>query len=140
LVDEWSIGGAEAGTLTFMVGGADSAFEAARPILSMMGRNIVHCGANGTGQVAKVCNNLVLGISMVAVSEGMNLGVKLGMDPKKLAGIFNTSSAQCWSSEKYNPVPGVMEGVPSSRGIIDNYPHTVIIIDYSMLLYGMDIK
>jgi 3-hydroxyisobutyrate dehydrogenase len=110
------VGGAEAGTLTFMVGGSDSAFARAQPILQKMGKNIVHCGASGTGQVAKVCNNLVLGISMVAVAEGMNLGVKLGMEPKKLAGIFNTSSARCWSSDTYNPVPSVMANVPSSRG------------------------
>ncbi|KYQ88873.1 3-hydroxyisobutyrate dehydrogenase [Tieghemostelium lacteum] len=109
-------GGAEAGTLTFMVGGKEKDFELAKPILSCMGKNIVHCGDVGTGQVAKVCNNLVLGISMVGVSEAMNLGVKLGMDPKKLAGIFNTSSARCWTSELYNPCPGVLENSPASRG------------------------
>lgn len=110
------VGGAEAGTLTFMVGGSEAAFKRAQPILSKMGKNIVHCGGAGTGQVAKVCNNVVLGMSMAAVAEGMSLGVKLGMDPKKLAGIFNTSSARCWSSEVYNPCPGVMENVPASRG------------------------
>ncbi|EGG13797.1 3-hydroxyisobutyrate dehydrogenase [Cavenderia fasciculata] len=109
-------GGAEAGTLTFMVGGAETDFERAKPYLQAMGKNIVHCGDVGTGQVAKVCNNLVLGISMIAVSEAMNLGVKLGMDPKKLSGIFNTSSARCWSSELYNPCPGVLESAPASRG------------------------
>ncbi|EGC29496.1 3-hydroxyisobutyrate dehydrogenase [Dictyostelium purpureum] len=109
-------GGAEAGTLTFMVGGSESDFNKAKPYLECMGKNIVHCGGVGTGQVAKVCNNLVLGISMVGVSEAMNLGVKLGMDPKKLAGIFNTSSARCWSSELYNPCPGVLENSPASRG------------------------
>jgi len=110
------VGGAEAATLTFMVGGSDGDFAIARLILSLMGKNIVHCGAAGTGQAAKVCNNLVLGISMCAVAEGMNLGIKLGMDPKKLAGIFNTSSGRCWSSDTYNPVPGVMDKVPASRG------------------------
>lgn len=110
------VGGAEAGTLTFMVGGSESAFARAQPLLAKMGKNIVHCGESGTGQVAKVCNNVVLGMSMAAVAEGMSLGVKLGMDPRKLAGIFNTSSARCWSSEVYNPCPGTMENVPSARG------------------------
>jgi len=81
-----------------------------------MGKNIVHCGPSGNGQVAKVANNLVLAVSMAGVSEGMNLGIKLGMDPKKLAHIFNTSSARCWSSEVYNPCPGVIESSPASRG------------------------
>jgi len=109
------VGGAEAGTLTFMVGGTLQAFTAAQPILSKMGKNIVHCGAAGNGQVAKICNNLLLGISMIGVSESMNLGVKLGIDPKLLAGIINTSSGRCWSSDTYNPVPGVMPSVPASR-------------------------
>lgn len=110
------VGGAEAGTLTFMVGGSVVGFDRARPLLSRMGKNIVHCGEAGTGQVAKVCNNVVLGMSMAAVAEGMSLGVKLGMDPVKLAGIINTSSGRCWSSDTYNPCPGVMPTVPSSRG------------------------
>eukprot|EP00002_Diphylleia_rotans_P023934 TRINITY_DN4719_c0_g2_i1.p1 TRINITY_DN4719_c0_g2~~TRINITY_DN4719_c0_g2_i1.p1 ORF type:complete len:301 (+),score=75.74 TRINITY_DN4719_c0_g2_i1:69-971(+) len=107
---------AENATLTFMVGGSEEGFGLAKPILSKMGKNIVYCGASGSGQVAKICNNLVLAISMIGVSEGMNLGVKLGMDPKILAGIFNTSSGRCWSSDTYNPCPGVMDNVPSSRG------------------------
>jgi 3-hydroxyisobutyrate dehydrogenase len=109
------VGGAEHGTLTFMVGGQDAVFGRAQPVLQAMGKNIVHCGDNGTGQVAKVANNLILGISMMAVSEGMNLGVKLGMDPAKLAGIINTSSGRCWSSDTYNPCPGVLPGVPASN-------------------------
>jgi 3-hydroxyisobutyrate dehydrogenase len=111
------VGGAEAGTLTFMVGAeGEGDFEAARPLLEGMGKNIVHCGGAGTGQVAKLCNNLLLGISMNAVAEAMNLGVRLGADPKVLAGIINSSSGRCWSSDTYNPVPGVMPSVPSSRG------------------------
>jgi 3-hydroxyisobutyrate dehydrogenase len=109
------VGGAEQGTLTFMVGGSEAEFAQANPFLTVMGSNIVHCGASGTGQVAKICNNLVLAISMTAVSEAMNIGVKSGADPKVLAGIINTSSGRCWSSDTYNPVPGVMEGLPSSR-------------------------
>lgn len=109
--------GAEEGTLTFMVG-ADSQdlFERASLLLKLMGKNIVYCGGPGNGQVAKVANNLALGIQMIGISEAMNLGIQLGMDPKILAGIFNTSTARCWSSDTYNPVPGVMPNVPSSRG------------------------
>jgi 3-hydroxyisobutyrate dehydrogenase len=111
------VGGAEAGTLTFMVGApAASAFDAVSPILRDMGKSVVHTGGPGTGQVAKLCNNLVLGVSMAAVSEAMNLGVRAGADPAVLAAIINTSSGRCWSSDTYNPVPGVMPGVPASRG------------------------
>jgi len=107
--------GAQNATLTFMVGGSEEAFQKAKAILQLMGKNVIHCGGPGNGQVAKVCNNLILGISMIGVSEAMNLGISLGMDPKVLAGVINTSSGSCWSSEKYNPVPGVVPGVPSSN-------------------------
>lgn len=110
------VGGAEAGTLTFMVGGSKEGFEKAQAILKVMGKNIVHCGPNGTGQVAKICNNMLLAIGMIGTAETMNLGVRLGMDPKVLAGIINTSSGRSWSSDTYNPCPGVMENVPASRG------------------------
>ena len=109
-------GGAESGTLTFMVGGTKKDFEYAQPILSQMGKNIVYCGNSGNGQVAKVANNMLLGISMIATAEAMSLGVSLGMDPKVLAGIINTSSGRCWSSEIYNPYPDVVESAPASRG------------------------
>jgi 3-hydroxyisobutyrate dehydrogenase len=108
-------GGAEAATLTFMVGGEAKDFEAAKPILAKMGQNIVHCGGPGTGQVAKICNNLILGISMIGVAEAMSLGASLGIDPKVLAGVVNTSSGRCWSSDSYNPYPGVMDNVPAAR-------------------------
>lgn len=109
-------GGAEAGTLTFMVGATPELFAQVRPVLANMGKNIVHCGGSGNGQVAKICNNMLLAVSMIGVSEAMSLGVALGMDPKVLAGIINTSSGRCWSSDTYNPYPGVMDGVPASRG------------------------
>lgn len=109
------VNGAANATLTFMVGASPDAFERAKPILQLMGKNIVHCGAGSCGQVAKVCNNLLLGISMIGVAEAMSLGVKLGIDAKVLAGIINTSSGRCWSSDAYNPVPGVMDGVPAAR-------------------------
>lgn len=108
--------GAEAATLTFMVGSPTTQdFEFAKPILSRMGKNVVHCGLNGNGQVAKICNNMLLGISMIAVAETMQLGVRMGMDPKLLAGILNTSSGRCWSSDTYNPCPGVIPTAPASR-------------------------
>uniref|UniRef100_A0A2P2HY37 3-hydroxyisobutyrate dehydrogenase n=1 Tax=Hirondellea gigas TaxID=1518452 RepID=A0A2P2HY37_9CRUS len=103
------------GTLTFMVGGPANEFVAANELLSCMGKNIVHCGDVGTGQAAKICNNMLLAISMIGTAETMNLGIRLGLDPKLLAGILNSSSGRCWSSDVYNPVPGVMEGVPSSN-------------------------
>ncbi|KAG9288485.1 hypothetical protein G9A89_015691 [Geosiphon pyriformis] len=109
-------GGAEAATLTFMVGAPSvDDFTRAKPILSYMGKNIVHCGGIGTGQIAKMCNNMLLAISMIGTSEAMNLGIQLGMDPSLLAGILNSSSGRCWSSDTYNPVPGVMPNVPSSK-------------------------
>jgi 3-hydroxyisobutyrate dehydrogenase len=108
--------GAESGTLTFMVGSTPDEFDRVKSLLAFMGKNIVHCGPQGLGQVAKICNNMLLGISMIAVSETMNLGCRLGMDPKVLSGIINTSSGRCWSSEIYNPVPGILPNVPSSRG------------------------
>jgi len=90
-------------------------FEAVKPLLAHMGKNIAYCGINGNGQVAKICNNMLLGISMIATAEAMNLGTRLGMDPKLLASILNSSSGRCWSSEVYNPHPGVLPNVPSNR-------------------------
>jgi 3-hydroxyisobutyrate dehydrogenase len=107
--------GAQNATLTFMVGGSDEGFQRAKPLLQLMGKNIVHCGSSGNGQVTKVCNNLLLGISMIGVSEAMQLGIQLGMDPKVLAGVLNTSSGRCWSSDSYNPVPGILPNVPASN-------------------------
>jgi 3-hydroxyisobutyrate dehydrogenase len=125
-------GGAEAGTLTFMVGGDAGVFENIAPVLRHMGKNIVHCGESGTGQVAKICNNLLLGISMIGVSEAMNLGVALGIDAKVLAGIINTSSGRCWSSDTYNPYPGVMENVPSARGYTGGFGADLMLKDLGL--------
>jgi len=109
------VNASKAGSLTFMVGGAEEDMEPARKVLQCMGGNIVHCGAVGTGGAAKICNNMLLAVSMIGVSETMNLGVRLGLDPKLLAGILNSSSGRCWSSDTYNPVPGVLPSVPSSN-------------------------
>jgi 3-hydroxyisobutyrate dehydrogenase len=125
-------GGAEAGTLTFMVGGDAGVFEKIAPVLRHMGKNIVHCGESGTGQVAKICNNLLLGISMIGVSEAMNLGVALGIDAKVLAGIINTSSGRCWSSDTYNPYPGVMENVPAARGYTGGFGADLMLKDLGL--------
>lgn len=125
-------GGAEAGTLTFMVGGEPAEFEFARPVLENMGKNIVHCGPAGNGQVAKVANNMLLGISMIGAAEAMSLGVSLGMDPKVLAGVINTSSGRCWSTDTYNPYPGVIDGVPSSRGYSGGFGMDLMIKDLGL--------
>ncbi|WP_459715723.1 3-hydroxyisobutyrate dehydrogenase [Paraburkholderia sp. 2C] len=125
-------GGAAAGTLTFMVGGSAQAYERVKPVLSAMGRNIVHCGDTGTGQVAKICNNLVLGITMAGVAEGMALGEALGIDPKVLAAIMNTSTGRCWSSDTYNPFPGVIETAPSSRGYTGGFGTDLMLKDLGL--------
>jgi 3-hydroxyisobutyrate dehydrogenase len=109
-------GGATAGTLTFMVGGEAADFERAKPILERMGRTIVHAGPAGNGQAAKICNNMILGISMVAVCEGFLLAERLGLDAQKLFDISSKSSGQCWSLTTYCPVPGPVPTAPSNRG------------------------
>ncbi|MGN4071726.1 3-hydroxyisobutyrate dehydrogenase [Burkholderia gladioli] len=125
-------GGAAAGTLTFMVGGSVAEFERVTPVLTGMGRNVVHCGPTGMGQVAKVCNNLVLGISMAGVAEAMSLGVALGIDPKVLGGILNTSTGRCWSADTYNPYPGVIETAPSSRGYTGGFCTDLMLKDLGL--------
>ncbi len=125
-------GGAESGSLTFMVGAAPALFESIRPILAHMGKNIVHCGDSGTGQVAKICNNLLLGISMIGAAEAMNLGASLGIDPKVLAGIINTSSGRCWSTDTYNPYPGVMDNVPAARGYAGGFGTDLMLKDLGL--------
>lgn len=109
-------GGAIAGSLTFIVGGSDDAFAKAEPILAVMGKNIFHAGDHGAGQVAKICNNMLLGILMAGTAEAINLGVKNGLDPKVLSDIMLQSSGRNWTLEVYNPYPQVMENVPSSNG------------------------
>lgn len=109
------VGGAEAGTLTFMVGGEKNAFDAAKPYLDVMGKNIFHAGGAGNGQVAKVCNNMLLGISMIGVSEAFVLAEKLGLDGQTLFDISSTASGQCWSMTSYCPVPGPVPASPANR-------------------------
>lgn len=126
--------GAEAGTLTFMVGADAQLFEAIKPVLGAMGRNVVHCGDVGTGQTAKLCNNLVLGISMVGVAEAMSLGGKLGIDPSRLASIINTSTGRCWASDTCNPYPGVVETAPASRGYSGGFGALLMLKDLGLAM------
>lgn len=109
------VGGAKAGTLTFICGGEDAAFERAKPILQDMGKNIFHAGPHGAGQVAKICNNMLLAILMNGTCEALALGAKNGLDPAVLSEIMRQSSGGNWALNVYNPWPGVMEGVPASN-------------------------
>jgi 3-hydroxyisobutyrate dehydrogenase len=109
------VGGATAGTLTFMVGGSAQAFTRAESILQKMGKTIVHAGGAGNGQAAKICNNMILGVSMIAVSEAFVLAEKLGLDHQKLFDISSKSSGQCWSMTTYCPVPGPVPTSPANR-------------------------
>ena len=109
------VAGADAGTLTFMVGGAPAAFDKGKPLFEVMGRAIVHAGGPGNGQVAKVCNNMILGISMIAVAEAFNLGQKLGLEPQKLFDISSNASGSCWAMLNHNPMPGLVETSAANR-------------------------
>jgi len=128
------VGGAEAGTLTFMVGGADAAFQKAKPILEKMGKNIFHAGAAGNGQVAKVCNNMILGISMIGVSEAFVLGERLGLDAQTLFDISSTASGQCWSMTSYCPVPGPVPTSPANRNYQPGFTAGMMLKDLRLAL------
>lgn len=108
-------GGATAGTLTFMAGGSDDSFAKAKPILEAMGKKIVHCGEAGAGQAAKICNNMILGISMIGVCEAFVLAEKLGLSHQALFDVASTSSGQCWSISTYCPVPGPVPTSPANN-------------------------
>ncbi|MGB3489591.1 MAG: 3-hydroxyisobutyrate dehydrogenase [Xanthobacteraceae bacterium] len=109
------VGGAQGATLTFMCGGDDKAFAAAKPILEKMGKKIVHCGKAGAGQAAKICNNMILGISMIGVCEAFTLAEKLGLSHQALFDVSSTSSGQCWSLTTYCPVPGPVPTSPANN-------------------------
>ncbi|MEP3115144.1 3-hydroxyisobutyrate dehydrogenase [Nisaea sp.] len=125
-------GGAEAGTLTFMVGGDDAAFERASPFLDIMGATIVHAGGTGSGQAAKICNNMVLGISMIAVSEAFALADKLGLDRQKLFDISSKSSGQCWAMTSYCPVPGPVPTSPANREYLPGFSAAMMLKDLDL--------
>ena len=126
------VGGAEAGTLTFMVGGPDEAFSRGQPILQAMGKAIVHAGAAGNGQAAKICNNMILGVSMIAVCEGFLLAEKLGLDAQKLFDISSKSSGQCWSMTNYCPVPGPVPASPANRDYKAGFTTAMMLKDLTL--------
>lgn len=123
------VGGAKAATLTFMVGGTVAAFEQAQSILELMGRRIVHCGGAGAGQAAKICNNMIAGISMIAVAEAFTLGEKLGLSAQALFDVASTSSGQCWSLTSYCPVPGPVPGSPANDGYKPGFATALMLKD-----------
>ncbi|MFM2041519.1 MAG: 3-hydroxyisobutyrate dehydrogenase [Pseudomonadota bacterium] len=125
-------GGAAAGTLTFMVGGSEAAVERAKPVLEAMGKTIVHAGGPGTGQAAKICNNMILGISMIAVSEAFVLADKLGLDRQKLFDISAKSSGQCWSLTSYCPVPGPVPTSPANRDYAPGFTVDMMLKDLKL--------
>jgi len=126
------VGGAEAATLTFMVGGEADAFEVARPVLEKMGRKVVHCGGAGAGQSAKICNNMILGISMIGVSEAFVLAEKLGLSAQALFDVASTSSGQCWSLTNYAPVPGVVPSSPANNNYKAGFASALMLKDLKL--------
>ena len=125
-------GGAKGATLTFMCGAEAAAFEAARPILEKMGRKIVHCGGAGAGQAAKICNNMILGISMIAVSEAFVLGERLGLSHQALFDVASTSSGQCWALTSYCPVPGPVPTTPANNGYRPGFAAALMLKDLKL--------
>jgi len=123
------VGGAAAGTLTFMVGGSEAAFEQAKDLLHAMGKTIVHAGAAGAGQAAKICNNMLAGISMLAVSEALALARRLGLDSHKFFEIASKSSGQCWALTSYSPEPGLVPSAPSNRGYEGGFASELMLKD-----------
>ena len=123
------VGGAEAATLTFMVGGEEAVFSRARPILEAMGRTIVHAGPAGNGQAAKICNNMMLGVSMIAVCEAFSLAERLGLEAQTLFDISAKSSGQCWALTSYCPVPGPVPASPANRDYAPGFTAAMMLKD-----------
>jgi 3-hydroxyisobutyrate dehydrogenase len=126
------VGGAEAGTLTFMAGGSPEAFAKARPILELMGKKLVHCGDGGAGQAAKICNNMLLGISMIGACESFALAEKLGLSQQALFDVMSTSSGSCWSVNTYCPVPGVGPKSPADNDYKPGFAAALMLKDLSL--------
>ena len=124
--------GAAAGTLTFMVGGAEADLASARPYLEQMGKNIFHAGPGGSGQTVKICNNMLLGILMIGTSEAIRLGVANGLDPKVVSDVMAKSSGRNWTLEVYNPCPGVAENVPAARGYTGGFGVDLMLKDLGL--------
>ena len=125
-------GGAKGATLTFMCGGEDKAFAAAKPVLEKMGKRIVHCGGGGAGQAAKICNNMILGISMIAVGEAFALAEKLGLSHQALFDVASTSSGQCWALTSYCPVPGPVPTSPANNGYKPGFASALMVKDLTL--------
>jgi 3-hydroxyisobutyrate dehydrogenase len=123
------VGGATAGTLTFMCGGLPEAFARAKPILENMGKRIVHCGGAGAGQAAKICNNMILGATMIVTCEAFALAEKLGLEAQALFDVASTSSGQSWSLTSYCPVPGPVPASPSNRGYTPGFAASLMLKD-----------
>jgi 3-hydroxyisobutyrate dehydrogenase len=123
------VGGATAGTLTFMAGGSNEAFAKAEPLFQIMGQRAVHCGEAGAGQAAKICNNMLLAISMIGTGEAFSLGQKLGLDPAKLFDVISTSSGQCWSVNAYCPIMGVGPESPADNGFKPGFAAELMVKD-----------
>jgi len=126
------VAGAEAATLTFMVGGTAPAVQASKPFLEQMGKKIIHTGEAGSGQAAKICNNMILGISMIAISEAFTLGQKLGLEPHKLFEVVSNSSGQCWAMDRYVPLPGILGNVPADRGYQPGFSSAMMLKDLKL--------
>lgn len=125
-------GGAKGATLTFMCGGEDKAFAAAKPVLESMGKKIVHCGGVGAGQAAKICNNMILAVSMIAVGEGFALAEKLGLSHQALFDVASTSSGQCWALTTYCPVPGPVPTSPANNGYKPGFAASLMVKDLTL--------
>jgi 3-hydroxyisobutyrate dehydrogenase len=126
------VGGAKGATLTFMAGGAKDAFDRAEPFLSKMGKKVVHCGEAGAGQAAKICNNMILGISMIGVAEAFVLGEKLGLSHQALFDVASTSSGQCWSLTTYCPVPGPVPTSPANNDYKPGFAAALMLKDLKL--------
>ncbi|MCH8035701.1 MAG: 3-hydroxyisobutyrate dehydrogenase [Proteobacteria bacterium] len=126
------VAGADAATLTFMAGGSAAAFARAKPVLEAMGRTIVHAGAPGNGQAAKVCNNMILGISMIALAEAFTLGERLGLEPQTLFDIASKASASCWAMLNHLPVPGIVETSAANRDFKPGFSAAMMVKDMGL--------
>jgi 3-hydroxyisobutyrate dehydrogenase len=132
------VGGAAAGTLAFMVGGSDETFASAQPILDPMGAKIVHCGPSGNGQAAKVCNNMLLAISMIGVSEAFNLGRALGLDDQVFFDVASNASGQCWSLTSYCPVPGPVPTSPANNDYAPGFATALMLKDLKLAMEAVE--
>lgn len=132
------VAGAAAGSLTFMVGGDYTIFTKVEPILNAMGKKIIHTGNAGSGQAAKICNNMMLGISMIASAEAFHLGKALGLEPKKLHEVVSNASGQCWVMDKYVPEPGVIDAVPANNDYAPGFSTAMMLKDLNLSQQSAD--